>query len=128
MVPAYTRPQLPRIPRSSPSSVGKRAWSRASTALQLPDLPKAADAAKVVSSLAAMLETNLTAVPEDAPGVPLEFVVIDGDESNGDGNSSDYDSGNEIRIEEDGGGADVGDGFVELQLCALTKKMFRFGT
>ena len=58
-----------------------------------------------------MVEVNLTAEPADAPGVP-EFIVIDGVESAGDGNSSDDDSCGEGRIESGGSGA--GDELVEL--------------
>ena len=47
------------------------------------------------------------------PDVP-EFILIDGDESAGDGNSSDDDSGDESLIEEEGGGAGAGDELVEL--------------
>ena len=52
-------------------------------------------------------------VGEDAPGVP-EFIVIDGDESAGDGSTSDDDSGDENLIQEEGGGAGAGDEIVEL--------------
>ena len=81
--------------------------------LQLPYLPAAADAANVASAVGAVLEANLTAEPADAPGVP-ELIVIDGGESASDGISSDDDSGDKSRIEEEGGGAGAGDEPVEL--------------
>ena len=58
-------------------------------------------------------ENKVMEVGEDAPGVP-EFIVIDGDESAGDGSTSDDDSGDENLIQEEGGGAGAGDEIVEL--------------